>query len=162
MIAFAAGPGASGHAPVAPPAATASCTQRFVRLTGRVVDEAGLLSEVEEHQLSTKLAALEARTGHQVVVATVKTLQGKQIESYSLCLANHWGIGRAKEDDGVVLLVAPVERKVRIEVGYGLETALTDAEAKAILDGRVLPEFRAGKMSKGIQAGVSAIIAEVQ
>lgn len=161
-MAFAAGAGASSQTIVAPADATASCTQNYIRLTGRVVDEADLLSDAEEQQLSAKLAALERGTGHQIVVATVTTLQGKPIEDYSVCLANHWGVGRAKEDDGVVLLVAPIERKVRIEVGYGLESALTDAEAKAILDGRVLPEFRAGQMSKGIEAGVSAIIAEVQ
>ncbi len=126
------------------------------------MDEAGILDAAEEARLSAKLAALEERSGHQLVVATVSSLQGKSVEAYSLCLANHWGVGRADVDDGVILLVAPVERKVRIEVGYGLEAALTDAEAKTILDTRVLPEFRGGHLLKGIDAGATAIIAEVQ
>lgn len=150
------------QAPVAPPVATATCTQRFVTLSGRVVDEAQLLTRAQEQQLSGRLAALEKKTARQIVVATVSSLQGKAIEAYSLCLANHWKIGRARHDDGVLLLVAPTERKVRIEVGRGLETALTNEEARLIIDQTILPAFREGSMAKGIADGTSAIIREVQ
>ena len=107
------------------------------------------------------LADLEIRTQHQLVVATVTWLQGKPIESYSLCIANHWAIGRKGVNDGVLFLVAPNERRARIEVGYGLETALTDAEAKTIMDQDILPAFRRGNYPAGIAAGVSGIIAEI-
>lgn len=94
-------------------------------------------------------------------MVTVKSLGGHGIEDYSLGLFNGWGIGRKGVDDGVGLLVAPKERKVRIEVGYGLEKALTDQEAAAIIDKDILPHFKAGDMSGGIAAGSEAIIREI-
>ena len=138
-----------------------ACHQRYPALSGRVVDGANLLSSAEEAALTEWLADLEIRTQHQLVVATVTWLQGKPIESYSLCIANHWAIGRKGVNDGVLFLVAPNERRARIEVGYGLETALTDAEAKTIMDQDILPAFKRGNYPAGIAAGVSGIIAEI-
>lgn len=135
--------------------------QGFPALTGRVVDAADLLSAADEVSLTGKSAGLEARTKHQFVIVTVPTLGGKPIENYSLALGNHWGIGRKDANDGVLLVVAPKERKVRIEVGLGLEKALTNEEAAAILRDKVLPAFRDNKMRDGIVAGADAIIAEI-
>jgi uncharacterized protein len=139
----------------------AACHQRYPALSGRVVDGADLLSPAEEAALIDWLADLEARTKHQLAVATVTSLQSKPIDSYSLCLANHWAIGRKGVNDGVLLLVAPNERRARIEVGYGLEALLTDAEAKTIMDHDILPAFKQGNYPAGIAAGVSSIIAEI-
>jgi uncharacterized protein len=140
-----------------------SCAGRhdYLSLTGRVVDQAELLSPENEAQLSDKLVALEERTRHQFVIATTPSLQGKPINDYSLCLARHWAIGRKDHNDGVVLLVAPNERKVRIEVGYGLENALRDDEAKQILDQQIIPAFKNGDFAGGIAAGTDAIISEI-
>lgn len=131
-------------------------------LTGRVVDAADLLTAAQEAQIVRKLSALETRNRHQLVVATVPTLGDQPIEQYSLCLANQWALGRKGHDDGLLLLVAPKERKVRIEVGKGLEKRLTNREAKAVIDRQILPAFKSGAMARGIEAGVNAMIAEVQ
>ena len=129
----------------------------FPALTGRVVDDADILSPQAEQALDGKLAALEQQTGRQLVVATLPSLQGYEIEDYGYQLGRAWGIGEAKADTGVLLIVAPNERKVRIEVGYGLEPILTDALSSAILQGRVLPRFKAGDMEGGVVAGADAI-----
>ncbi|MDZ4370640.1 MAG: TPM domain-containing protein, partial [Phenylobacterium sp.] len=121
----------------------------FPPLTGRVVDNANLLAPATEARLTAELAALETQTGHQVVVATVPDLQGYEIEEYGYQLLRAWGVGRAKEDDGVILLVAPTERKVRIEVGYGLEPVLTDALSSVIIRREILPAFKDGDFEKG-------------
>lgn len=134
---------------------------KFPPLTGRVVDDAGLLSPQTEQRLSDEFAKLEADTGHQVVVATVPDLQGYEIEEYGYQLGRAWGIGRKGEDDGVILLVAPNERKVRIEVGYGLEPVLTDALSNVILQSAVLPQFRDGNYEQGIVAGAEAIVQQL-
>jgi uncharacterized protein len=123
-----------------------------------VVDGAGLLSPAAHRQLTDLLAAHEARTTNQVVVATVKSLEGGTIEEYGYQLGRHWGIGQRDRNNGVLLLVAPEERRVRIEVGYGLEGALTDAQASTIISQLILPEFRAGRMEQGIVAGARAIL----
>lgn len=133
----------------------------FPALTGRVVDAANLLSPADETTLTAQSAALERRTGYQFVIATVASLGGHRIEDYTLHLANHWGIGRKHIDDGVVLLVAPHERKVRIEVGYGLEKTVTNAEAAHIIDADILPFFRKGEMTMGIVHGADAIVADL-
>ncbi|MGH6949793.1 MAG: TPM domain-containing protein, partial [Vitreimonas sp.] len=133
----------------------------FPALSGRVVDEAGVLSPHAETRLTQRLAALEESTGRQVVVVTLRSLQGYEIEDYGYQLGRAWGIGRAAEDDGVLLIVAPNERRVRIEVGYGLEPVLTDALSSAILNRRVLPRFRAGDMEGGVVAGADAIIEQL-
>lgn len=111
--------------------------------------------------MADRLKAVEDRSKHQFVVVTVSSLGGHTIEDYGLHLGRTWGIGRKDHDDGVLLIVAPNERKVRIEVGYGLERALTDDEAANIIDDDILPAFRKGTMPEGIQAGASGIIREI-
>jgi uncharacterized protein len=151
-----------GHAALAPiESGSGWCKQVYPALTGRVVDEAGILPAASETKLSGQLAELERRTGHELVVATVKSLQEKALEEYSVCLARHWKIGRQKVDNGILLLVAPKERVARIEVGYGLENALRDDEAAAIMGSAIIPAFAAGDYVRGIEAGTAAIIREV-
>ena len=129
----------------------------FPQLTGRVVDEAGLLSGADKAQLESDLKALEDKSSDQVVVVTVPSLQGFPIEDYGYRLGRHWGIGTAKLSNGVLLIVAPNERKVRIEVGRGLEPILTDALSKIIIENGILPNFRAGDFAGGIKDGVRDI-----
>lgn len=126
-------------------------------LTGRVVDQANILSQEQERGLATKLAALERKSSVQVVVATLKSLQGRTIEEWGLALGRGWGIGQAGKDNGVILVVAPRERELRIEVGYGLEGLLPDATANAIVRNVIVPRFKAGNMFGGISDGVDAI-----
>ena len=133
----------------------------FLELTGRVVDAADILSEEFETELSGQLAQLEGQTKVQLVVATTPNLQGYTIEDYSIDLARDWGLGSAKRDDGLLLLVAPNERRVRIEVGYGLEASVKDEEAAEILRVNVLPAFANGDYEQGIRAGVSSLMDEV-
>jgi uncharacterized protein len=130
----------------------------YPALTGRVVDDAGLLSRTGRAALEAKLADLERARSTQVVVATVPTLQGYAIEEYANGLFRTWGIGQRGTNNGVLLLVAPKERRVRIEVGYGLEGTLTDALSSAIIQQRILPQFRAGGYEAGIFAGVDGIL----
>ncbi|MBN9318546.1 MAG: methanol dehydrogenase [Caulobacterales bacterium 68-7] len=129
----------------------------FPALTGRVVDEAGILSPQTEAALTAKLDTLERESGRQLVVATLPSLQGYDIADYGYQLGRSWGIGDQKADNGALLIVAPTERKVRIEVGYGLEPVLTDAMSSVILQGQVLPRFKAGDMEGGVVAGVDSI-----
>lgn len=128
------------------------------KLSGRVVDAAGVLSEAEEARLVAKLAAHEHSTGDQVVIATVPSLQGLSVEEFANRLFRAWGLGGAARDDGLLLLVAPTERKVRIEVGYGLEGTVTDAAASIIVQSLILPRFRAGDLPGGIEAGAGAVL----
>lgn len=130
----------------------------FPKLTGRVVDAADLLSPEARARIDGKIKAHEDRTGDQVVVATVPSLQDRTVEDYANRLARAWGIGQKKTNNGVLLLVAPKERKVRIEVGYGLEGALTDALSKTIITTAITPRFRQGDFSGGVEAGVDAIL----
>ncbi|AWN55845.1 TPM domain-containing protein [Methylobacterium sp. 17Sr1-1] len=127
-------------------------------LTGRVVDGAGLLRPEESAALAAKLKAHEDKTTDQVVVATVPSLQGTSVEDFSNRLFRAWGLGTKARNNGVLFLIAPTERKVRIEVGYGLEGALTDALSKVIIASAVAPKFKAGDFSGGIQAGVDGIL----
>jgi uncharacterized protein len=129
----------------------------FPALTGRVVDDANLLSPEEEQALTQELNALEDKSSDQLVVVTLPSLQGYEIEDFGYQLGRHWGIGTAKLDNGVLLIVAPNERKVRIEVGYGLEPILTDALTKIIIENGILPRFRAGDFPGGIKDGVRDI-----
>jgi len=127
-------------------------------LTGRVVDGAALLTPEQRQALSEKLKAHEDKTSDQVVVATVRTLGGLSVEDYANRLFRTWGLGQKKTNNGVLLLVAPNDRKMRIEVGYGLEGALTDALSKVILATAVAPRFKAGDWNGGLDAGVEAIL----
>jgi len=132
--------------------------QSFPALTGRVVDAANLLKPEERTALETKLKAHEDKTSDQVVVATVPSLEGYEVEDYANRLFRHWQLGQKDKNNGVLLLVAPKERKVRIEVGYGLEGALTDALSKVIITTAVAPQFQKGDFAGGIDAGVDAIL----
>jgi uncharacterized protein len=134
---------------------------KFPTLTGRVVDDAQLLSPEQEQALTGKLAALEQQTGGQLVVVTLPSLQDQEIEDFGYQLGRHWGIGQKENDGGALLIVAPNERKVRIEVGYGLEGVLTDAYSSLIIRNDILPAFRQGDYAAGIIAGTDAIIAQL-
>jgi len=142
-------------------AAPASAAPTFPPLTGRVVDDAHVLSPATAADLTAKLADLEAKTGRQLVVVTLPSLQGYEIEDYGYQLGRAWGIGQKGKDNGVLFIVAPNEHKVRIEVGYGLEPILTDALSSVILQTQVLPRFRAGDVQGGVVAGTDAIIAQL-
>jgi uncharacterized protein len=131
-------------------------------LTGRVVDLANVLSPAQEAALTEQLAAHEQRTSNQVVVATVPSLQGYDIERFAVELFRAWGLGQKDRNNGVLLLVAPNERAVRIEVGYGLEGTLTDALSADIIQNRILPRFRAGDVPGGITSGVDGILAAIE
>lgn len=133
-------------------------TLTFPALTGRVVDEAGLLSAADRVALTQSLADLEAKTTDQLVVVTLKSLQGTAIEDYGYQLGRRWKIGQKDKDSGALLIVAPSERKVRIEVGYGLEGTLTDAATKIIIENAILPRFKTGDFAAGITSGVADII----
>ena len=130
----------------------------FPPLTGRVVDDAGILDPATKEALERKLADFEAKTTGQFVVVALKSLQGTSIEDYGYQLGRHWGIGQKDKNSGVLLIVAPNERKVRIEVGYGLEGDLTDAVSKLIIENAILPRFKAGDYAGGITRGVDDII----
>lgn len=130
----------------------------FPALSGRVVDNAGMLSTVTVRGVGELLAAHEQATSNQVVVVTLPDLQGYSIEEYGYQLGRHWGIGQADKNNGVLLIVSQRERKLRIEVGYGLEGQLTDAIASNIINGVITPEFKAGRFDRGIVAGSQAIV----
>jgi uncharacterized protein len=129
-----------------------------IPLTGRIVDNADLLTPAAEETLAGKLERLEQSRGPKVVVVTVASLQGRSIEDFGMALGNGWGIGDAVRNDGVLLVVAPVEHKVRIEVGRGLERVLTNQDCAQIIDQDILPSFRKGQMQAGIEAGASRIL----
>jgi uncharacterized protein len=138
-----------------------AATPKFPALTGRVVDNAHMLSPGTVERLDSELADLEAKTGHQLVVATVPDLQGLEIEDFGYQLGRAWALGRKGVNDGAILLVAPNQRKVRVEVGYGLEPVLTDALSSVILQEKVLPQFRQGRMEQGVVDGAEALIAQL-
>lgn len=126
-------------------------------LSGRVVDNANLLSPTARASLTEKLASLEDKTGDQIVVATLPTLSGHDIETFANSLFRRWALGQKQMNNGVLLLIAPSERQVRIEVGYGLEGVLTDALSSTIINAIILPNFRQDNFEKGIVEGVAAI-----
>jgi uncharacterized protein len=130
----------------------------FPALTGRVVDEAGILDAAMRASLAAKLEALEAKSTDQLVVVTVTSLQGTSIEDFGVQLGRRWQIGQQGKNNGAILIVAPNERKVRIEVGYGLEGTLTDAMTRFIIETSIIPRFRAGDVAGGITRGVDDII----
>ena len=138
--------------------APALAAANFPALTGRVVDQAQVLSAVERADLEGKLADLEAKSGIQLVVATVSSLDGEEIEPYANELFRAWKLGEAKKNNGVLFLIAPKEHRVRIEVGYGLEGTLTDATSSLIIANAVAPRFKAGDFDGGVARGVDDII----
>jgi uncharacterized protein len=128
-------------------------------LSGRIVDEAGMLSPEARQRIEQKLAGFEQRTGAQVVVLTIDSLQGDPIEDFAIRVAETWKLGQQGKDNGAIFLVARDDRLMRIEVGYGLEPELTDAESGRILDNIVRPAFRNGDFGGGIEQGVDAVLA---
>lgn len=130
---------------------------KFPELTGRIVDDARLLKADDRAAIEAELAALEQKSADQLVVVTLPSLQGYEIEDFGYQLGRKWGIGQAGRNNGVLLLVAPNERRVRIEVGRGLEPVLTDLLSKLIIENTILPAFRRGDFSGGIRAGVRDI-----
>ncbi len=135
----------------------AASTLTFPALTGRVVDGGGLLSAADKTSLTADLADLEAKTTDQLVIVTLLSLQGTTIEDYGYQLGRKWKIGQKDKDSGVLLIVAATERKVRIEVGYGLEGILTDAATEQIIENTILPAFRSGDFALGIKNGTTQI-----
>ncbi|MFC3173941.1 TPM domain-containing protein [Novosphingobium bradum] len=133
----------------------------FPQLTGRVVDAANVIPPDEEARLDQKLAALEAQSHRQLVIVTLADLQGYDIADYGYQLGRNWGIGEKDRNTGALLIVAPKERKVRIEVGYGLEGTLTDGLSSLIIQQQVVPRFKAGDLPGGIEAGADAIIQQL-
>jgi uncharacterized protein len=130
----------------------------FPALTGRVVDQADIIGAPGRADLETKLADLESKSGIQLVVATVKSLEGQEIEPYANELFRTWKLGEKTKNNGVLLLVAPNEKRVRIEVGYGLEGTLTDALSKVIITNAITPRFKTGDFAGGISRGVDDIV----
>jgi uncharacterized protein len=131
-------------------------------LRARVTDLTGTLSPAQSSALESKLAALEDETGSQIAVLVVPTTRPEAIEQYALRVVDAWQLGRAEIDDGALLLVALDDREVRIEVGYGLEGALTDATSRRIIAEAIVPHFRTGDMYGGIAAGVDRMLAVVR
>src|ERR1044072_3471463 len=127
-------------------------------LTGRVIDKTGTLGSSDIASLDKTLRDFEARKGSQIAVLIVPTTQPETIEQYSIRVAEAWKIGRKKIDDGAILVVAKDDRKLRIEVGYGLEGGVTDATAKRIIDEGITPKFRSGDFAGGIADGVGRIL----
>jgi uncharacterized protein len=130
----------------------------FPALTGRVVDQAHVLSPDVQAQLTQQLAALQDKTSRQLIVVTLPSLNGYEIADYGYQLGRAWGVGQKGLDNGILFIVVPSEHKVRIEVGYGLEPIVTDALSTQILQERVLPQFRAGDIQGGVTAGVQALV----
>ncbi len=139
----------------------ATAAPKFPALTGRVVDDANILSSQTKADLNTKLAALEQKTSRQLVVVTVPSLGGYEISDYGYQLGRAWGIGQKSLNNGILFIVAPTEHKTRIEVGYGLEPIVTDALSSVIIQSRVLPSFRKGDFNAGVQAGTDALIEQL-
>jgi len=134
---------------------------KFLALTGRVVDDAGILSPDTKAGLTEKLAALEQKTSRQLVVVTLPSLQGYDISDYGYQLGRAWGIGQSKLNNGILFIVAPNEHRTRIEVGYGLEPIITDAFSSVVIQTQVLPKFRSGDFNGGVVAGANALIEQL-
>lgn len=130
----------------------------YPALSGRIVDAANIIPVATRLDIEAKLVGLEDKSGIQLVVATVTSLDGGDIETYANGLFRFWKLGEAKNNNGVLLIVAPKERKVRIEVGYGLEGTLTDALSKVIITNAIAPRFKAGDFGGGVARGVDDII----
>jgi len=141
--------------------APASAAPTFPPLTGRVVDAANVIPPDIEARLDQKLAGLETQSRRQLVVVTLPDLQGYEISDFGYQLGRAWGIGSKEKNDGALLIIAPKERKLRIEVGYGLEGVLTDGLSSLIINQQIVPKFKAGDLPGGIEAGTDAIIQQL-
>jgi uncharacterized protein len=144
----------------------AAVAQNFPKLTGRVVDQANMLDPAQEAELTAKLEGLETRTKRQLVVATLDSLEGYEISDYGYRLGRAWALGQdgngeTEKDNGAILIVAPNERKMRIEVGYGLEPVLTDGLSSTIIRNDITPRFKEGDFVGGINAGVDRIVTQL-
>ncbi|ROM99285.1 YgcG family protein [Pseudomonas brassicacearum] len=137
---------------------TTQAELKFPVLTGRVVDNAQMIEPAVREQLTQQLQAHEQATGEQLVVVTLPDLQGTSIDDYGYQLGRYWGIGQKDKNNGALLIVARAERKLRIEVGYGLEDRLTDAQSSVIINQVITPAFKSGNFSKGISDGVAAML----
>ncbi len=135
--------------------------QTFPQLAGPVVDQAGIIPADVEARLAEKLTALKAQSQRELVVVTLPDLQGYEISDYGYQLGRHWQLGTKEKNEGAILIVAPKERKLRIEVGYGLEPVLTDGLSSLIINQQIVPRFKAGDMPGGIEAGTDAIIRQL-
>lgn len=138
-------------------APTAFAAPNYPELTGRIVDQANQINAADEAAILTELESLETAATDQVAVATVSSLDGYSIEDYAIGLARKWALGQKDKDNGLLLLIAPNERKVRIEVGRRLEPIMTDALSKIVIENAILPKFRRGDFSGGIRDGVRDI-----
>jgi len=136
----------------------AAAEPAFPALTGRVVDQAQILDAAARTRVEGKLEQLGSKTGNQLVVVTLRSLQGYDIADYGYRLGRSWGIGQKGKNNGAILLVAPNERRVRIEVGYGLEGTITDAVSRLIIENAILPRFRTGDFAGGIERGVDDLV----
>jgi uncharacterized protein len=136
--------------------------ENFPQLTGRVVDDAHLLQPAEVAALDAKLAGLQAQSQRQIVVVTIPDLGGDDIDDYGTKLGRAWGIGDKQRNDGLLLIIAPKERKVRVEVGYGLEGIVTDAVSSLIIRHDLTPKFKTGDYAGGINAAVDNLIAQLR
>jgi uncharacterized protein len=142
-------------------AAPAWAAPKFPALTGRVVDDANILSAETKSDLTQKLAALESKTSRQLVVVTIPSLGGYEISDYGYQLGRTWGLGQKTLNNGILLIVAPTEHKTRIEVGYGLEPIVTDAFSSVVVQTQMLPQFRKGDFNAGVEAGTDALIQQL-
>lgn len=149
-------------APAPAPAAPATVEYVVPRNDGGVTDLAGLLSPADESALEARLEDWKKRTGHQIAVLTIASLEGESLENASLAVLRTWGVGTAERQDGALLFVSRDDRKIRIEVGYGLEGALTDSVSGRIIREVIAPKFRAGNYSGGVRAGVESMIGIVE
>lgn len=129
------------------------------RPEGYVSDDAAMISPTERARLEARLHQFENETSNQIVVVTFPTLEGEVLEDFSIRLAEAWKIGQKDKDNGVILLLFKNDRKVRIEVGYGLESVLPDATCKLIIEEKIVPRFREGKFDEGVERAVEAIMA---
>ena len=139
-------------------AASALAVVAVPPLVGRVVDQTGTLNSGDIASLNQTIRTFEARKGSQIAVLIVPTTDGEAIEPFSLRVAEAWKIGRKKIDDGAVLVIAKNDRHLRIEVGYGLEGALTDVTTKRIIDEEITPKFKSGDFAGGVSAGLNKMI----
>ena len=142
-------------------AALAALAADVPYLSGRIVDNAEILGAATKQKLNAQLKAHETETSNQIAVLTVRSLEGESVESYAEQVFNTWKLGRKGKDNGVLVLVAPTERRMRIEVGYGLEGTLTDVAASRIVRNVMTPRFKAGNYDAGVAEGVQAVIGQL-